>query len=146
MAIRSVALVSFLSISAFSLICGCSGAASGSGGGTGTPTNATTATTLTVSPNPAIVGSSVVLSASTSAGTVGPGGTITFLDGSTTLGTAALSGGNASLTVTTFATGNHTLTASYGGATGFSRSTSAAVTLCEPAVSRVTPPVGTNRK
>lgn len=129
MAIRSVALVSFLSISAFSLICGCSGAASGSGGGTGTPTNATTATTLTVSPNPAIVGSSVVLSASTSAGTVGPGGTITFLDGSTTLGTAALSGGNASLTVTTFATGNHTLTASYGGATGFSTSTSAAVTL-----------------
>jgi glucuronoarabinoxylan endo-1,4-beta-xylanase len=131
MAIRSIALVSFLSISAFSLMCGCSGAASGAGGGTGTgtPTNATTTTTLTVSPNPAILGSSIVLSASTSAGTVGPSGTITFLDGSTALGTAALSGGTASLTVTTFAAGSHTLTASYGGATGFSTSTSTAVTL-----------------
>ncbi len=137
MAIRSVAVFSFLSISAFSLICGCSGASSGAGGG-GTPTNASTATTLTVSPNPVTVGSSVVLSASTSAGTVGPSGTITFLDGSTTLGTAALSGGTASLTVTTFATGSHTLTASYGGATGFSTSTSAAVTLTVNPVSVAT--------
>jgi len=95
-------------------------------------------TALTVSPNPATAGANIALTAATSATTGTPTGTITFLDGATTLGTAALSGGAASFTVSTLAVGNHSLTASYSGATGFTASTSAAVALV---VQSATPPL-----
>ncbi|QHI97338.1 hypothetical protein GT347_04690 [Xylophilus rhododendri] len=44
-----------------------------------------------------------------------PGGTVTFLNGSTVLGTAVLSQGKASLTVTGLLAGNQNITASYAG-------------------------------
>ncbi len=48
-----------------------------------------------------------------------PSGTVTFLDGATTLGTGTLSGGKATLTVSTLAVGHHNLTVSYPGDTNY---------------------------
>ena len=54
-------------------------------------------------------------------------GTVTFKDGTTTLGTGTLSGGVATYTTTSLAVGTHSITAVYGGATGYNGSTSSAV-------------------
>ena len=73
-----------------------------------------TATTLTSSPNPSNLNQSVTLSA-----TVKPSaatGTVTFLHGSTVLGTGKLEKGTATLVISTLSAGSHALTASYGGA------------------------------
>ena len=48
-----------------------------------------------------------------------PGGTVSILDGTTTLATVALSGGAASATVSTLAVGSHPLVARYGGDPAF---------------------------
>jgi glucuronoarabinoxylan endo-1,4-beta-xylanase len=102
------------------------------------PPSVSTVTALTVAPNPVTVGTNVVLSAATSASSGTPSGTITFFDGSTSLGAVALNNGSAVLMVSTFTAGGHTLTATYGGTTGFAPSTSAAVALV---VQGATPPV-----
>ena len=80
---------------------------------TNAPLIVPTTTTLSSSQNPSIYGQTVMLTASVSPPTVT--GTVTFLDGSTTLGSAALSNGVATLPVPLFSVGTHTLTASYGG-------------------------------
>lgn len=78
----------------------------------GQQTGATT-TTLVSSMNPAAVGAQVTLSARVAGQNAG--GTVAFLDGTTSLGVGALTGGAAEL-VTTFAdAGTHTLTAEYSG-------------------------------
>jgi len=56
-----------------------------------------------------------------------PTGTVTFKDGTTTIGTAALSNGIATLSTATLAAGTHTITAAYGGSGTFTSSTSAAL-------------------
>ena len=92
-------------------------------------TAVTTATTVTSSTNPSVFGQVVTFTAtvsSTFAGT--PTGTVTFSDGGTLLGTAPLSGGNATCNAlsslyNTVAT--HTITASYSGDTSYLGSTSA---------------------
>jgi cyclophilin family peptidyl-prolyl cis-trans isomerase len=91
----------------------------------------TTASTVTLSASPttAVYGESVTLSAAvapaTGSGT--PTGTVTFLEGSTTLGTQTLASGAASINVTTLPVGTDSITASYGGDTTYSGSTSTAV-------------------
>src|SRR5262249_32832721 len=85
---------------------------------------------LTSSPNPSTTGQAVVLHAviKAASGTAIPSGSVAFSDGATVLGSANLDAtGAASLTVTSFAIGSHTLTASYAGNTNFQSSTSAAV-------------------
>jgi hypothetical protein len=54
------------------------------------------------------------------------GGTVSFVDGLTALGTAPLSGGEASLAISTLATGAHTITAVYSGDASHSGNTSPA--------------------
>ncbi|NTU74214.1 hypothetical protein HGB07_08825, partial [Candidatus Roizmanbacteria bacterium] len=83
-----------------------------------------TTTTLTSSKNPSTPGQSVTLTAkvSTSSGT--PTGTVTFKDGTTTLGTGSLSSGQAKFTTTSLSAGTHSITAVYGGSTGYLTSTS----------------------
>jgi len=87
-----------------------------------------TTTALTVSPNPATYAQSVTLT-----GTVTPptglsaSGTINFMDGTTSLGTATISNNVAQLSVTTLALGSHSLTAIYSGSATLATSTSSAV-------------------
>jgi hypothetical protein len=115
--------------------------------------NATTSMTLTASPNPAVVGQTVVLTATVSSSapagaapvavaaaaalalpTAGvpaatPTGTVQFFDGTTSLGSVALDGnGVATLTLPPSAPGSHALSATYAGGAGFA-SASAQVTL-----------------
>jgi hypothetical protein len=88
---------------------------------------ATTTTTLSTSSGVATAGTPVTLTAQV-ASTVGtPTGTVTFLDGSTLLGTAAISpSGTASLTLSGLPTGGLSLTVAYSGDTNYVTSSSAA--------------------
>jgi hypothetical protein len=70
---------------------------------------------VTSSANPSYVGQSVTFTATIAGLVPGAGGTVTFSNGSTTLGTAALSNGSASYSTTFSSAGNQTITAAYGG-------------------------------
>ncbi|RSL17574.1 VCBS repeat protein [Edaphobacter aggregans] len=99
---------------------------------------AVTTITLTQSQPTELLGTSVTFTATVAAGTPTPTGTVSFLDGTTVLGTAPLStngtvvsfvlSGNANYATSTLTTGTHTITATYSGDTGFGTSTSAPVT------------------
>jgi RHS repeat-associated protein len=82
---------------------------------------------LTASPNPVLVQNSVTLTATigSSAGT--PTGSVAFSDGGTTIGTAPLNAGIATLSLATLAVGSHSITAVYGGDANFNAASSAAV-------------------
>ncbi len=92
-----------------------------------TPT--TTTLTPAPTPNPSIYGEPVTLSATVSAGAGEPsnGETVSFLSGTTTLGTGTLSSGAATLTTTVLATGTDPITAVYGGDSELAGSTSPAI-------------------
>ena len=90
---------------------------------------ASTSTTLTVDKNPARFGATVTFTATvTTAGTNAPTGTVTFNDGSTSIGTVMLAtvGGNqvATLAISTLTAGVHSITAVYGGDPNNASSTS----------------------
>ena len=87
-------------------------------------------TLLTATPNPSSYGLPVTLTAVvTSAGAV-QGGSITFMDGATVLGTSALQqSGSVTLSPSTLQVGSHALTATYSGATGLQSSASNTVQL-----------------
>jgi len=86
-----------------------------------------TKATLSSSANPASGGAPVTFTvkvqpAPPETGT--PTGTVTFLDGSTTLGTAMLSGGTATFSTSTLALGTHSISVEYGGDSNFGSSSS----------------------
>ena len=87
---------------------------------------APTTTSLNSSANPSNFGQSVTLTAGVAtSGTFTPTGTVTFKNGSTTLGTAKLdSNATATLVTTKLPLGSASLTASYGGDTQNAKSTS----------------------
>ena len=95
---------------------------------TPTPTRGPTTTTLSSSPNPSVYGQSVTCTAQVSASGGTPTGSVTFYDGTTNLGTGALSGGSANLATSGLAVGSHAITAVYSGDSNFSASTSPLVT------------------
>jgi hypothetical protein len=100
---------------------------------TQTVTNAETSTALTSSLNPSTFGQSVTFTATVTSGTPAvpvTSGTVSFLDGTTTLtaGIALNAQGQATLSTSTLAVGNHLITASYSGTTGLAASTSAVLT------------------
>src|SRR5262249_55648264 len=93
--------------------------------------SAASSTTVTSSVNPSVFGQAVTFTATVSAvppATGTPTGTVTFLDGASTLGTASLSSGRATLATSALSVGNHTITVSYAGDSNFAGSTSAAIT------------------
>jgi len=95
--------------------------------GTGVATSSSTV--LSSSATTAAYGSSVTLTATVSA-TNGPAtGSVTFYNGTTSLGTVVLGSGIATLTTSTLPLGTNSLTASYGGAANFPASTSSAVSV-----------------
>ena len=87
-----------------------------------------TTVTLTGSPNPSNTDQSVTLTATiaSAAATPAPTGQVFFLDGSTVLGMAPVSGEKATFTTTFTAAGAHSLTARYSGDSTYQGSTSAA--------------------
>ncbi len=88
-----------------------------------------TTTTLTSSANPSAVGTSVTFRATVqSSGSNVPTGTVTFKDGSTTIGTGTLAAGVAAFSTSTLTLGSHSITASYAGDTANNPSVSAALT------------------
>jgi RHS repeat-associated protein len=71
--------------------------------------------TLTASPNPATLGENVTLNATIAGYNVT--GSVTFSDSGTPLGTATVTGGNATLSTSTLLVGAHSITALYSGDT-----------------------------
>jgi predicted extracellular nuclease len=97
----------------------------------GTGAGIFSATALTAAPTAIIAGNNVTLTA-TVTGNAGftPTGTVNFLDGTTTLkSAAALTAGVAVFSTTTLAAGSRTITAVYSGDTNYPASTSAASTV-----------------
>lgn len=98
-------------------------------------TKTSTTTTLALSGSSIQAGASVTFTATVTqtGGTTAPTGTVTFLNGTTTLGTGTLSasGTNATATFTTtsLAGGTYSVTASYAGDTNYTGSASSASTL-----------------
>ena len=90
-----------------------------------TPTVALQSSAVTAS-----VGASVTFIATlTGAGAAAPSTTVTFLDGTTTLGTGTLSSGAATYNTNKLTKGSHTVTAKYAGDTNYVTVTSKAVTV-----------------
>ncbi|MDO7845075.1 Ig-like domain repeat protein [Hymenobacter sp. M29] len=117
--------------------------------------NAATSTTLSSSANPSTFGQSVTFTATVAVTSPGAGtvaGTVTFKDGSTTLGTGTISGSTATFNTSALSQGSHSITAVYGGTTGLAASTSAVLTQVvnappAPAITSLSPtsgPVGTS--
>ncbi|WP_210420322.1 Ig-like domain repeat protein [Aquisphaera giovannonii] len=91
---------------------------------------ASTSITLSTAPRPSTYGQLVTFTATV--GVISPGagvptGTLTFMDGGSTLGTGTLVGGTVSFTTAALAAGTHTVTAVYGGDGNFANSTSSSV-------------------
>ncbi len=83
-----------------------------------------TTTRLTASPaTTSSFGQSVVFTAAVSSGS----GTVSFLDGSTSIGSAPVTNGTATLTTTALAVGSHSITAAYAGDSSDAASTSSAL-------------------
>jgi uncharacterized protein (DUF2141 family) len=93
-----------------------------------TPSTAVATTTkLTASATSAASGASITFTATVAqaSGTATPTGTVSFVDGTTILGTGTLTAGVATFTTSTLAVGAHSITASYAGVSGtFNPSTS----------------------
>lgn len=88
----------------------------------------TTRTTLASSSASTVVGSPVTVTA-TIGGAGTPGGTVTFFQGATNLGTAAVVAGQASLTLTTLPPGTASVTAVYSGDATHASSSAAPVAI-----------------
>ena len=89
----------------------------------------TTTTTLSSSADPSSFNQSVTFTATVSPNGSGtPTGTVTFMDGSTALGTGTLSGGLATFATSALAIGTHPVTAVYSGDSNFLGSTSSVLT------------------
>lgn len=78
--------------------------------------------------NPSLASNAVTFTASVTATAGTPTGSIAFFDGSTQLGSAALSAESASFTTSSLAAGSHPITAVYSGDTNFATLTSAVLT------------------
>jgi sugar lactone lactonase YvrE len=86
------------------------------------------ATSVSSSATPALAQTALTFIATVSAPLGMPSGTVTFLDGTTPLGQASLTGHTASLVTSSLAAGSHTITADYSGDTDFAGSASSPLT------------------
>jgi len=125
-------VLSWLSVGSYKVIAAYSGNSNYAAGESGyVPLQVldTTTTSLVASPNPVTAGQALVLTATVEGvGDTSPAGTVSFLNGSTPLGTATLNAsGVATLSTASLAAGTYSLTAQYTGNASFLSSTSAAV-------------------
>jgi hypothetical protein len=95
----------------------------------------TAAAVLASSLNPSNYGQSVTFTATLTGPNATPTGTVTFLDGATTIGTGTLdASGKATMSISSLVVGTHPITAQYGGDTNFGAVTSAPVSQVVNAV------------
>ena len=93
-----------------------------------TVNKASSTCSVTSSRNPSSVGDSVTFTATVASSGGTPPGSVTFLDGASSLGSAALVNHRATLTTTALAATAHSITVSYEGDANFNGSTSAVLT------------------
>ena len=96
-----------------------------------TVVKADSTTALQTSANPSVYGTSITLTATITpvpAGSDVPGGSMTFMDGATVIGSASVSAGVATLTTSALTAGSHAITAVYSGDSNFNASTSSSLT------------------
>jgi len=119
----SVLAVLALAMSFFLVGCG------GSSNSTTTPppTKSNTTSSVTSSAATVLVAQAVTFIGTVSANSGTPTGSVTFLDGTTTLGTGTLSSGKATFQTSSLAAGVHSITIAYGGDTSFNASNSTAL-------------------
>ena len=92
--------------------------------------SATTQVALTSSPNPATYGTAVTLTATIGSNGIAATGSVTFMDGSTPIGSGILNAsGVATISVSTLTPGTHSLVANYGGDGKAAASVSAALPM-----------------
>lgn len=91
------------------------------------PTKANTTSSVSSSAATVLVGLPVTFTGKVSASSGTPTGTVTFLDGTTKLGTGTLSSGSATFQTSSLAAGVHNVTVSYSGDSNFNASTSTAL-------------------
>jgi arabinogalactan endo-1,4-beta-galactosidase len=96
------------------------------------PVTASTSTTLTASGAVIYPGQNVTLTATVSSAAGTPTGTVTFLNGSTQLGTDSLNASGVATYIGTLSPGVNSLTAHYAGTTAFTASSSTSITVTEP--------------
>jgi hypothetical protein len=125
---------STLSVGSHAITATYSGDANDSGSSSSTLTQTVTnssvgtATSVSSSLNPSAFGQSVMFTATVSAPSGTPTGTVTFFDGTTALGSSGLNpSGVASLSTSTLSAGTHSITAQYGGDGTYTASTSGAL-------------------
>jgi hypothetical protein len=104
-------------------------AASSSSASSVSVTRAVTTTSVVLSSGSVTVGDSATATATVSASGITPAGSVEFFDGTSSLGTATLSGGSAMVVVTAPVVGTHSVTAVYAGNADAVESTSSAATL-----------------
>jgi hypothetical protein len=91
--------------------------------------NRTASTAVVSSSNSAVMLQTAVTFTASVTSTAGtPTGSVTFLDGTTSLGTVQLSAGTAQLTTSSLTSGSHSITVSYGGDTNYLPTVSSAIT------------------
>jgi pyrimidine deaminase RibD-like protein len=89
---------------------------------------ATAGVSATSNSNPVLVQNSITLTATVNSTVSTPTGTVTFLDGTTPLGTGTVnSSGIATLAISTLAVGSHSITEVYSGDTNFTTASSSAL-------------------
>jgi hypothetical protein len=91
-------------------------------------TSSATSATVTSSVNPAMAGQAVTFTGTVASSGGSPTGTVTFLDGTTKLGTGTLASGAATFQTSSLTAGTHSITVSYGASSSFKASTSSALT------------------
>jgi len=101
----------------------------GCGGGSSStppPTKSNSTSSVISSAATTLVGQPVTFTGTVSANSGTPTGSVTFLDGTTTLGTGTLSSGKATFHTSSLIAGVHNITTAYGGDTNYNASTSTA--------------------
>jgi Bacterial Ig-like domain (group 3) len=86
-------------------------------------------TTTTLASSPAAPTTADVVTLTATVGPAGATGTVAFMEGATTVGSAAVSGGSASISLTGLTAGTHSYTAAFTGTGVYQNSTAAATTV-----------------
>ncbi len=120
-----------LSVGAHSITAAYSGDSAWEAGTSAVLTQTVNQTTPSISLNSSasavLLDNSITFTAIVASASGTPTGVVTFLDGTTSIGSAPLNAGQATVTVSTLAAGAHSITAVYGGSTDFTSVTSTAV-------------------